>query len=282
MPWEYHRNCLIPDDQIHPEGVRRIAAAVEYNGRAFCGWQRQSHSPGVQEAVEQALSFVANEPVSVICAGRTDTGVHATNQVVHFDTGAIRKPHNWVLGANTRLPEGVRIHWVSDVQPQFHARFGATSRTYRYLIHNSAVPSALFRGLVTFCKPSLDVDAMHDAAQALLGENDFSSYRAAGCQSRTPFRNVHRIDVWRQRQLVVVEIKANAFLHHMVRNIVGALLAVGRGEQSACWPGELLTLRDRTRGEVTAPPDGLYLVNVGYPPHLSIPDLTPGPLLLGG
>jgi len=276
----YLTNGLLLPGEALPDGVYRIAAAVEYNGRAFCGWQRQSHSPSVQAEVEAALSFVANQPIVLTCAGRTDTGVHATNQIVHFDTTATRSPHNWVHGANSRLPDGVRLHWAGAVGGDFHARFSATSRTYRYILCNEAVPSGLFRGLMTWCRAPLDATAMHRAAQGLVGENDFSSYRAAGCQSRTPFRRIDAIRVWRQGTLVVVEVSANAFLHHMVRNIVGALMAVGKGLRPLHWPTELLQLRDRTRGEVTAPPDGLYLVAVGYPDNGKIPGFAPGPHLV--
>ncbi len=275
--WEYLPNCLMPEGCELPPGIRRFAAAVEYNGSRFCGWQRQSHSPSVQAAVEQALASVANEPVTVICAGRTDTGVHGTNQIIHFDTAARRLPRNWLLGANTRLPDAVRLHWVGEVPARFHARFSATARTYRYVISNEPVRPALFRGMLTWCREPLDADAMDRSAQQLLGENDFSSFRSAGCQSRTPFRCVDAIRVWRQGRLVVIEVSANAFLHHMVRNIAGVLMAVGRGERPEAWVGELLAARDRDQGEVTAPPDGLYLVGVTYPDGYGLPALELGP-----
>jgi len=277
QPWVYLPNCLLPEDESLPTGVLRIVAAIEYSGRNFCGWQRQSHSPSVQAAVEKALSFVANEPVTIVCAGRTDTGVHATNQIIHFDTFARRNPHNWLRGANTRLPEAVRLHWVAVADGQFHARFSALSRTYRYIICNEPVPPAIFRGLMTWCKEPLDERLMHSAAQGLLGENDFSSFRAAGCQSKSPFRFVEKVSVYRQGTLVVIEITANAFLHHMVRNIAGTLLAVGRREKPETWPQELLSLRDRTRGEITAAPDGLFLVSVAYPPQFNMPVFELGP-----
>jgi len=279
-PWEYLPNCLLPEGSELPQGVRRFAAAVEYDGSQFCGWQRQSHSPAVQSVVEQALSSVANEPVVVACAGRTDTGVHGVNQIIHFDTAASRQPRNWLLGANTRLPDTVRFHWVGEVAGRFHARFTATARTYRYIISNEPVRPALFRGLLTWCKAPLDAAAMDRAAQHLLGENDFTSFRSAGCQSRSPFRCVDAVRVWRQRQLVIIEITANAFLHHMVRNIAGVLMAVGRGERSESWAEELLALRDRTKGEVTAPPDGLYLVEVAYPAEFGVPVFEPGPVFV--
>jgi len=274
------RNALLPEGETLPVGIRRVAAAVEYRGDSFSGWQRQSHSPSVQSVVERALSFVANEPVTVACAGRTDAGVHATNQLIHFDTSAERQPWNWIRGANTRLPDAVRLHWASEVDGRFHARFSAAARTYRYVICNQPSRPAIFHGLLTWCKTPLNEAAMHEAAQALLGENDFSSFRAAGCQSRTSWRNLMAISVIRQGSLVVIEVTANAFLHHMVRNIAGVLLAVGCGNQPVSWPGELLALRDRTRGEVTAPPDGLYLVTVDYPAIFAIPSFSPGPHLV--
>lgn len=276
-PWEYLPNCLMPEGMEFPPGIRRFAAAVEYNGGLFCGWQRQSHSPSVQGAVEAALSSVAAMPVALVCAGRTDTGVHATNQIIHFDTGARREARNWLLGANTRLPDAVRLHWVTEIAPGFHARFSATARTYRYLISNEPVRPALFRGLLTWCREPLDTVAMDSAAQCLLGEQDFSSFRSAGCQSKSPFRRVDAIRVYRRGQLVVIEVTANAFLHHMVRNIAGVLMAVGRGERKPGWVAELLAARDRTRGEITAPPDGLYLVSVRYPEHFGVPSFAPGP-----
>jgi len=275
--WDYSPNCLMPEGVDLPPGISRFAAAVEYNGALFCGWQRQLHSPSVQSAVEQALTKIAASPVKIACAGRTDTGVHATNQIIHFDTAAQRSPRNWLLGANTQLPDAVRIHWVATVEPRFHARFSALSRTYRYIISNEPVRPALFRHLLTWCKQPLDADAMHAAAQQLLGENDYSSFRSSGCQSKSPFRSMAAIRVYRQQQLVIIEVTANAFLHHMVRNIAGALLAVGKHEKPVAWVGELLQARDRTLGEVTAPADGLYLVNVAYPPRFGLPEFNPGP-----
>ena len=275
--WTYHANCLVPEGRELPPGITRFAAAVAYRGGRFSGWQRQKHSTSVQAEVETALSFVAGEAVTVACAGRTDAGVHATGQVIHFDTGAAREPANWVRGANSRLPPEIRLHWAGAVAPAFHARFSALSRTYRYVICNQPVAPAILAGLVTWYRDELDAPAMHRAAQALLGENDFSSYRAAGCQSRTPFRNVTAVSVSRRGRLVVVEISANAFLHHMVRNVVGALVAVGRGEAWEAWPGELLALRDRTLGQATAPAGGLYLVGVDYPHEFPLPPPGMGP-----
>lgn len=270
-------NGLVPEGQNLPSGVTRIAAAVEYDGSSFCGWQRQTHSPSVQAVIEAALSVVANESITVVCAGRTDTGVHGTNQIIHFDSSAERAARNWLLGANANLPFGVRLHWVSEMPAQFHARFSATARTYRYLIANQAQRPAIFHRWLTWEKNPLDHSQMHEAAQYLLGEQDFSSFRAAGCQSRSPNRNVHAIRVWRQGELVVVEIIANAFLHHMVRNIVGSLIEVGRKAQSVDWLETLLQKRDRTQAPATAPANGLYLVKVTYPEIFKLPTLTLGP-----
>lgn len=254
-----------------------MAAVVEYDGSVFCGWQRQRHCQSVQQQVEAALSMVAAEPVSVGCAGRTDTGVHGTNQVIHFDTLAQRKPRNWILGANANLPDTVRLHWVQQMPPSFHARFSAIARTYRYVIYNHPYRPALFNQGLTWERRSLQVERMRQAAACLPGEQDFSSFQAAGCQSNTPYRNVHYIEAWRKGDLVIVEIRANAFLHHMVRNIAGALIAVGCGERDPQWVAELLAARDRTQGEVTAPASGLYLVAVSYPEEFAIPRFPPGP-----
>jgi len=277
LNWRYQTNCLIPPDQKLPEGVVRIAAVVEYDGSAFCGWQRQSHSPSVQTEVEKALTTVANEPVVVACAGRTDTGVSGTNQFIHFDTAAARSSDNWLRGANTNLPDSIRLHWVQKMPAQFHVRFSALSRTYRYIICNDKYRPALFCKGLTWERRPLNTENMHDAAQYLLGEQDFTSVRAAGCQSNTPFRNIHYVDVWRQGELVVIEVQANAFLLHMVRNIAGILISVGRGERSITSVKDLLEAKNRCHGEMTAKPHGLYLVGVGYPPEFEIPELIPGP-----
>lgn len=268
--------------QSSPPVFRRWAAVVEYDGSAYSGWQRQKHSVAVQGKVEQALSRVANEAVALVCAGRTDAGVHATHQVIHFDSAAARQPRNWLLGVNANLPDDIRLRWVGEVDAGFSARFSALKRTYRYIICNRPQRPGLFHRAVTWVEDELDVAAMHRAGQLLLGERDFSSFRAAGCQSNTPFRNVDRIVVRRHGELVALEISANAFLHHMVRNITGALLAVGRGQQPESWLGDLLEWRDRTRAPATAPANGLYLVGVKYPESCGIPRMEPGPLLLAG
>jgi len=259
--------------------MTRIALGVEYNGTPYCGWQYQDHSPSVQLEVETALSKVANHPVRVICAGRTDTGVHATEQVIHFDSEAERTEHSWVFGANANLPDSVSILWARSVSEEFHARFSAVRRRYRYVIFNRRVrPALLARRAVWEYRP-LDEKRMAVAAEYLLGEQDFSSYRAIGCQARSPVRTLNYLRVQRQGELVILDLEANAFLQHMVRNIAGVLMAIGAGEQAPDWANEILQHRDRTRGGVTAPPDGLYLTGVDYPDEFEIPTLSRMPVV---
>lgn len=261
----------------------RIACRIEYNGSRYNGWQSQPHLDvhTVQQELERALSDVAAEPVRVHCAGRTDTGVHGHAQVIHFDAPVARAPKAWVLGANATLARDVRVHWAVPVVEDFHARFSAISRRYRYVIANALVRPAMLGGQLTWHRHPLDEQLMHREAQALLGEQDFSAFRAAACQSTTPMRNVQHVQVSRLGQLVVVDIKANAFLHHMVRNIVGSLLAVGSGRQPAGWIKQLLQKADRTLAADTAPPDGLYLVDVEYPAHFGLPPSPRGPVIAG-
>lgn len=259
----------------------RIALGIEYLGTGFCGWQSQRHEVRtVQACVEKALSKVAGHPVSVICAGRTDTGVHATGQVIHFETEAVREDRAWLLGTTTGLPDDIGVSWVRQVADDFHARFSALSRRYRYVIANRESRPGLLNKRATWVFKRLDEARMHEAAQHLLGENDFSSYRGSDCQSRTPMRNVHFIEVSRQGDFVFIEIQANAFLHHMVRNIAGVLIEIGKGKRPADWSREVLEHRDRTRGGVTAPSDGLYLVGVDYPAVFGVPGQSAGPLFL--
>lgn len=243
----------------------RFAAAVEYFGANYAGWQRQQHAPSVQGCLEQALGQVANVPVETVCAGRTDAGVHAVGQIVHFDTTAKREPIDWLFGANALLPRDISLRWVQQVDQQFHARFSATSRRYCYFILDRRARSGLLDGRVAWSRHSLDVDIMHRAGQCLLGEHDFSAFRAAECQSRTPMRHVSELSVGRRGDLVCIEVAANAFLHHMVRNIAGVLMQVGSGQKPPEWPQAVLDSRDRTQGGITAPAAGLYLVRVNYP-----------------
>jgi tRNA pseudouridine38-40 synthase len=241
-----------------------IALGIEYNGATFHGFQSQRNAPSVQDALEKALSQIADEPVRIVAAGRTDAGVHATGQIVGFTTTAERPPSAWLRGTNSLTPAGVKVTWVRTVSDRFHARYSAVARRYQYLFEDSGSASPLLHRQVTTVAP-LDDAAMHRAAQALLGEHDFSSFRAAGCQSLSANRCVHRIAVHRAESFVVLDIAANAFLLHMVRNIAGALLRVGLGQAEEAWIGEILQGRNRGLAGRTAPPDGLYLVDVHYP-----------------
>jgi tRNA pseudouridine38-40 synthase len=251
--------------------VQRWAAAVEYLGTAYSGWQTQRDRPSVQAEVERALGAVAAQPLSVQAAGRTDAGVHAQGQVVHFESSAARSPYAWLLGANSNLPADISLRWIQPVPADFDARHSAHSRRYRYVVHNHRARSALLAGRATWMIRELDAAAMHRAAQALIGEHDFSAYRAAECQSPTPMRNVQSIAVWRQAEFVVLDVQANAFLHHMVRNIMGVLFEIGQGRQPEEWAGQVLEQRDRKRGGMTAPGDGLYFIGPVYPARFGVP-----------
>jgi tRNA pseudouridine38-40 synthase len=263
-----------------------LALGVEYDGGAFNGFQLQKHAPSVQGALESAFSQIAALPVRLAPAGRTDTGVHATGQVIGFSTSVERPLKAWVRGANALLPPTVKVTWARAVDADFHARFSAVARRYIYLYAESAyeheATSPLLRGQALELR-RLDDEAMHRAAQALLGEQDFSAVRGAGCQSRSGFRCVHRISVRRVGPLIALDITANAFLLHMVRNIAGVLQQVGEGTRPEAWVGALLDAGDRTRAGRTAPAHGLYLVQVHYPGYDFPPSQLP-PLLrvLGG
>ncbi len=261
---------------------QRTALALEYEGSAFYGWQSQ-RDPAVatvQEALEAALSRVADAPVTTVCAGRTDAGVHGSHQVVHFDSPVARDEKAYVFGGNSHLPKSLSIKWARPVADDFHARFSATARRYRYVILNRPLRSAHFHPLATRVHQLLDAALMHGEAQSLLGERDFSSFRGAGCQSNTPMRNVHFIEVVRRGDWVVVDIQANAFLLHMVRNIVGTLIAVGSGRQPEGWTAQVMAARDRTQAAMTAAPNGLYLVDVAYPDRFGLPCEQPGPAFI--
>jgi len=244
----------------------RIRLDIEYDGRQFHGWQAQRGTVRtVQHTLEQALAQIAAHPVRVVCAGRTDTGVHALAQVVHFDTSAQRTPHNWVAGTNANLPQDVNVCQARIVDADFHARYAALGRHYRYQILNRPVRSSLWAGRATWIYRPLDVVRMDQAAQALVGTHDFSSYRARACQAASPVRTLHQIRVTRQGELIVLSVHANAFLQHMVRNIAGVLIMIGQGARPVHWAAQVLQGRDRTCGGVTAPPDGLYFARVDYP-----------------
>jgi len=249
----------------------RIALGVEYDGTEFHGWQLQRGVRTVQECLESALGRVADHPVRVHCAGRTDAGVHSSGQVVHFDVDVYRSERSWALGANVNLPPDVSVSWARQVPDEFHARYSALSRRYRYVILNRWTRSAVWHRYAVWSHPPLDVERMHRAGQHLVGEHDFSSFRARDCQANSPVRHVSMLRVLRHTDLVVLEVQANAFLHHMVRNIAGVLMSIGRGDRPEEWVMEVLEHRQRARGGATAPPQGLSLVHVEYPPWFAIP-----------
>ena len=252
----------------------RIACGIEYDGSRFCGWQRQGQGVRtVQQVVEEAVGQVANHKVRSHCAGRTDTGVHAVSQVIHFDTSVERHEHSWVSGTNANLTKEVAMLWARPVSDDFHARFSARRRRYRYVIYNRSVhPTFLFWRVSWVYRP-LDETRMAEAARCLVGEHDFSSYRAQGCQARSPVRTIYEINLRRADALIFIDIEANAFLHHMVRNIAGVLIAIGSGERPTDWSAEVLSLRERASGGVTASPHGLYLVHIDYPDEFALPVL---------
>ena len=251
--------------------MSRIADGIEYDGSAYAGWQSQPGTTTIQQAVERALSVIAAEPVSLTCAGRTDAGVHAWGQVAHFETTASRAARSWVLGANSELPKDLSVSWAMPVPAHFHARYSASARTYRYVILNRDVRSALFARRVTWIHQPLDVVAMTQAALALEGEHDFSALRSSACQAKSPIRCLERLGVERRGDFVIIEATANAFLHHMVRNIAGLLITVGKGEEPPQWATQVLTGRDRRMGAATAPAAGLYLLAVRYPAAFGLP-----------
>lgn len=260
--------------------MKKIALGITYNGSGYFGWQKQQSVQSIQGELERALSIVANEPIEIFCAGRTDAGVHATGQVIHFETNATRPLQAWTFGTNAHLPDDIAVTWSHQVDPEFHARFSALSRRYRYIIYNQPQrPAILATGLTHYYQP-LNTELMHTAGQFLLGENDFSSFRAAQCQSKSPNRNVHYLNVTRKGHYIIVDIQANAFVHHMVRNIVGSLLEVGAGNQPPEWIAWLLQQKDRTLAAPTAKAAGLYLVEVAYPSQFGLPKNAVGPLFL--
>jgi tRNA pseudouridine38-40 synthase len=249
----------------------RVALGVEYDGTAFAGWQSQAHGNTVQDVLEQALGRIAGERVRVSCAGRTDAGVHALAQVVHFDTEVARPQSAWLRGTNSHLPPAVAVRWAQPVADGFHARFCALSRSYRYVLLNRPVRPALQHARVGWFHHALDVEAMREAAKMLLGEHDFSAFRAAECQAKSPIKVCHRADIARDGDLVTFDFRANAFLHHMVRNLVGALVYVGKGKHSPQWIAELLASRDRKLAAPTFDAGGLYFVGVEYAPEWGLP-----------
>jgi len=259
----------------------RIALGIEYDGRNFCGWQTQPNGCALQNHLERALAGVHGAQVQTITAGRTDAGVHAVGQVVHFDAQNFRPEHAWLFGTNARLPVGMSVLWAKLVAADFHARFGALERTYRYVLLNQPVRPALLAGRVGWIHGDLNLDEMVDAARWLVGEQDFSAFRAAECQARTPVRDLRAVKIWRHGACVQFEFRANAFLHHQVRNMVGALVWVGLRRRPPEWIGEVLQTRDRTRAAATFAADGLYLADVRYDERFALPaQPDQGPLAL--
>ena len=257
----------------------KIALGVEYIGTDFHGWQWQEGLPTIQGTLESALSRIANEKIQTFCAGRTDAGVHARGQVIHFETTAKRPLRAWILGTNSHLPNSISVRFAKEVDGHFHARFTALSRSYRYIIYNHLSRPAIMHQRVTWRYEPLNTGAMHSAGQALLGEKDFSSFRSAECESSTPMRKVKRVMVQRLNDYVVIDIEANAFLHHMVRNIVGVLIRIGEGYAEPEWMETVLQARDRRQAAETAPASGLYLTSVAYPSQYSLPQMNEGLLL---
>ena len=260
----------------------RTALLVEYDGSQYHGWQKQPNLSTVQGALERALSKVANAAIHVEAAGRTDTGVHATHQIIHFDSEVTRNLRSWIHGTNAYLPKDLCVRWAQEMPQDFHARYTALSRTYRYIIYNSAIRPALMRSNITWQYRSLNNALMHEAAQSLIGEHDFTSFRSIECQSKTPMRCIKFLEVKRHKDWVIIDVRANAFLHHMVRNIVGVLVQVGIGNKPLAWVEEVLLAKNRSMGAETASPYGLYLMGVEYPESFKISNqqTEPGLVLL--
>lgn len=262
-------------------GISRIALGVEYMGARYRGWQRQQAGvPSVQETLENALSRVAAEPVRLSCAGRTDASVHASGQVVHFDTCVDRPLHAWILGTNANLPKDISVAWAKPMPAHFDARFSAVARRYRYVIYNDPIRPAHLAEGVTWNHRPLDVERMREAARALVGTHDFTSFRAQQCQAKSPIKTVHHLQVLTFGCFIVLDIRANAFLHHMVRNIAGVLMTIGAGERPVAWAAQVLDAQSRKAGGVTAHPYGLYLVKVEYPEEFELPARYLGPHFL--
>lgn len=261
--------------------TKKVVLVIEYDGSEYKGWQAQKYGvPSVQENLEKALAVIANHPVKVICAGRTDSGVHASAQVVHFETDVERNDRAWTLGVNTYLPSDIRVVAARYVADDFHARFSALSRRYRYVIYQSAFCPAILANGVTWTYKTLNVEAMKEAAAVFLGTHDFSSFRAIGCQANTPIRTILNFDVQQIGQYIVLDVRANAFLHHMIRNFAGVLMSIGAGEKPVSWAKVTLDAKDRTKGGITAPPTGLYFVDVQYPDSFNVPVCQLGPHFL--
>jgi tRNA pseudouridine38-40 synthase len=256
--------------------VTRIALGIQYDGSAFCGWQSQPHGKTVQDALERALREFAQTPLQTVVAGRTDTGVHGLGQVVHFDTELDRTDFSWVRGTNAFLPKTVAVQWAKPMPDTFHARFSAFERTYYYALYVHPVRSPMLSARAGWVHTPLDVEAMRAATAYLIGEHDFSAFRSSECQAKTPVKHLYQIDVRQQGDFIHFRFRANAFLHHMVRNLMGCLVAIGRGRYPATWMAEVLASRDRNHAAPTFMPDGLYLAQVGYPEEFAVPAAQSG------
>lgn len=260
--------------------TKRLVLGIEYDGSTYYGWQRQPHAASVQESLEKSLSEVANQTIEVTCAGRTDTAVHATSQVVHFDYQNPRPLKAWLKGANSLLPQSISIRYAEHISNDFHARFSALSRSYLYVIDNSLVKPAIMSQGLTWIRAKLDVDKMNSAAKHFMGEHDFTSLRSSRCQSNSANRNISKLSCKRYGDYIVLEVTANAFLHHMVRNIVGLLIEIGDGRRSSDWAREVIAAKNRCIAGVTAPANGLYLVGVEYPEEFNLPRKVRAPIFL--
>jgi len=257
----------------------KVALGVEYSGTGFCGWQVQPEQRTVQGCLAQALKKITGEKSKIVAAGRTDSGVHALQQVAHFETAANRSERNWVLGLNSNLPNDMNITWARQVPDDFSARFSALNRSYRYLILNRVSRSAVHANKMWWIFSPLDVDKMQAAADLLIGHHDYSSFRAKLCQAHSPVKTVEKIQVTRQGDCIAIDVKAQSFLHHMVRNLVGVLVPIGEGRKPVEWATEVLEGRDRSHGGITSPPDGLYFINVEYPQQYNLPTVSAFPVV---
>ena len=259
----------------NPDSIQRYAACVEYCGMHYAGWQLQKHAPSVQGEVERALGEVANHDVRVTTAGRTDSGVHGIGQIIHFDTRSKRSEENWQRGVNTELPDDISLIWTQPVSDDFHARFGARQRWYRYVLLNRAVSPSYLNGRVAWYRYPLNLGPMQRAAEEIIGRHDFSAFRAAGCQSKNPVKDLRKLEINRHGDWFWFDAVADGFLHHMVRNLVGVLCRIGRGDEPVSWARYVLESRDRRQGGVTFPPEGLYFAQVDYDPVFRLPPPPP-------